>query len=206
MFKLDSLVEGIHTGKGRDGSLDVVGGDESHDSNHSKTSVVQFTGLLRLQCFGINSTEVELRENNFRCGSSLHVVSSLGFAGKFGNEDGSQDLGLSGIGDGIPGIEGLHRGEGVEGDITAEHTREVESLRLDNVSGEGKHGNTTVLQFGGTEPCEGFVTSDIGKVEGIKVLDWLGASGHGVQVGGELGAGSLLRDRSEGGCRTGKGE
>jgi len=159
------LVESGKSRKCGDRPLDTVGGDESHDSDHCETSVVQFTGLLCLQCFGINSREVEFRENNFRGLSSLHVVSSLGFTGKFGNEDSSQNLSLSSIRNGIPSIEGLHGREGFERNITAELTGEVESLRLNDVSGKRKHGNTAVLQFSSTEPSKGFVTSNVSKIE-----------------------------------------
>jgi len=187
-------LESVKSGKSRNGSRDVVGGDESHDTDHSKTSVVQFTVFLCLQYIGINSREVELREDNFRGGSSLHVVGSLGFAGKFGNEDGSQNLGLSGIRDGIPGIERLHGRKRSEGDIVTELSREVESLGLDPVSGESKHGNTSVLEFGGTEPSKGLVTSDRSESKRIEILDWLGASSHGVKVSTKDSAGSLQFD------------
>mmetsp|Transcript_22230 Transcript_22230/g.55042 ORF Transcript_22230/g.55042 Transcript_22230/m.55042 type:complete len:241 (+) Transcript_22230:134-856(+) len=201
-----SLLESVKSGKSRDRSRDVVGGDESHDTNHSKTSVVQFTVFLCLQYIGINSREVELREDNFRGGSSLHVVGSLGFTGKFTNEDHTQNLSLSGIRDGIPGIEGLHGGKRSEVDIRAELTREMVSSGLDDVSGEGKHGNTSVLEFGGTEPSKGLITSDRGEAKRIEVLDWLGASGHGVKVSTKGSAGSLSRGRGEGSGGTGKGE
>ena len=185
-------MECIKSSKGGNRSRDVVGSDESHDSNHSKTSVVQFTVLLHLQSIGINIREIELREDNFRGVSSLHVVGALGFTGEFTNEDHSQNLGLSGIRNGIPGIEGLHCGKRFEGNIRAEHTREVESRGLDPVSSEGKHGNTAVLEFGGTEPSKGLVTSNVGKVEGVEVFDGFCASSHGVQVSrADGGAGCL---------------
>lgn len=169
-------LEHVKSSQSRYGSRDIVGGDERHDGDHGKSSVVQFTALLDLQCFGVNSRKVNRREDNGRHGSSLHVVSSLAFGSKFGNEDCSQDLCLPGIRNGFPGIEWLHGGKRFEGNVVAEHAREVESGSLDDVSGCGKHGNSSILQFGRTEPLEGFITTNIGKTKRIESLDREGVS------------------------------
>jgi hypothetical protein len=184
-------LEHVKSSQGRDRSRDIVGGDEGHDSDHGKSSIVQFTALLDFQCFGVNSGKVNRRENNGGHGSSLHVVSSLTFGGKFGNEDCSQDLCLAGIRNGVPGIERLHGGERFEGDVVAEHAREVESGSLHDVTCCGKHGNSSVLQFGGAEPVEGLITSNIGKSKRIESLDRGGVSWKTAKVGVQLGAGSL---------------
>ena len=180
------------TGKSRYRSWNIVGGDERHDGNHGKTSIVEFSALLGLQCFSRDLGHIDRRENDGRHGSSLHVVGALGFSGEFGNEDSSQDLCLSGVRNGIPSIEWLHGRKGFEGNITAEHTREVESGGLDDVSCGGKHGNAAVLQFGGAEPGQSLVTSDGGKAKWVKALDRSGSSRQ-IGKGIELGASSLQK-------------
>ena len=183
-------LEHVNADKSRDRSWNTVGSNEGHDGDHSKTSVVQFTALLGLQSGCINTGEVNRRENNGRGGSSLHVVSSLRFRSKLSNEDGSQDLGLSGVRNGIPSVEGLHGRQGFKRDVLAEHTGEVVSGSLDNVSSGGKHSNTAVLQFSGTEPCERLVTSPSGKSKGVESLERGGGSGQ-IGQSPELGAGTL---------------
>mmetsp|Transcript_3100 Transcript_3100/g.4130 ORF Transcript_3100/g.4130 Transcript_3100/m.4130 type:complete len:241 (-) Transcript_3100:27-749(-) len=198
-----NLEHGV-SGKGRDGSRDVVSGNEGHDGDHGKTSVVELTGLLGGDGSGINSREVNWGENNGRQGSSLGVVGSLRFGDKFGNEDGSDDLGLTGIRDGIPGIEGLHAGEGFEGDVLGKHTREVDSRSLDDVSGGGKHGNTGVLKLGSAEPKKSLVGSNGGKAEGIESTQRSSGSGKVLQRHGDRGGNILLGGRGESSGRAGE--
>ena len=183
-------LEGRVANEGRYGSRDIVGGDEGHDGDHGKTAVVELTVLLLGHGLGVDAREVNGRENNGGVGSSLGVVSSLGLGDHLGNEDGEKDLRLAGIGDGGPGIEGLHAGERLEGDVVAEHAREVEARSLDDVASGGKHGNTAVLQFGGTEPGKGLVTSNASKSKGVESLDRGGVSGHILQSL-EFSAGTL---------------
>ncbi|VEU34854.1 unnamed protein product [Pseudo-nitzschia multistriata] len=97
---------------------------------------------------------------------------------------------LTSFRNGIPSIKRLHAGKGFERNILAEHTREMESGGLDKVSRGSKHSNTTVLQFGGTEPSEGFLTSEIGESQRIEALEWGCESGHLVQLGSTERSGS----------------
>ena len=182
-------LEGRVANEGRYGSRDIVGGDEGHDGDHGKTAVVELTVLLLGHGLGVDAREINGRENNGGVGSSLGVVSSLGLGDHLGNEDGEKDLRLAGIGDGGPGIEGLHAGERLEGDVVAEHAGEVDARSLDDVAGGGKHGNTAVLELGGTEPEEGLLTSRGGKGEGVEVLDGGGAAGHVIKAQAELSGG-----------------
>jgi len=66
----------------------------------------------------------------------------------------SPHLSLSGVGDSVPSIKRLHGGEGLESGSVGELTREVESSTLDDVSGGGKHGNTSMLELSSAEPKE----------------------------------------------------
>lgn len=86
-----NLEHGV-SGKGRDGSRDVGGRRERHNSNHGKTSVVQFTVLLFLQCGGINRGKIDRREDDGRKGTSLGVVDSIGLGDDFGKEDQTDNL------------------------------------------------------------------------------------------------------------------
>lgn len=77
-----------------------------------------------------------------------------------------------------PGIEGLHGGKRFEGNITAEHSWEMPSSCLDQVSGGGKHGNSAVLKFGSPEPSQSGFRSQSGKVKRIPGSNGLGGSSH----------------------------
>eukprot|EP00558_Chaetoceros_sp_UNC1202_P001243 CAMPEP_0197260048 /NCGR_PEP_ID=MMETSP1429-20130617/83837_1 /TAXON_ID=49237 /ORGANISM="Chaetoceros sp., Strain UNC1202" /LENGTH=217 /DNA_ID=CAMNT_0042724279 /DNA_START=159 /DNA_END=812 /DNA_ORIENTATION=- len=163
-------LEGWVSGKSRYGTRNVVGSDERHDGDHSKTPVIELAAPLGGEDILINIGEVELGEDDLGKGSSLGVVYILGFSLELSNEDGSDNLGLSGEGNSLPSIEGVHGGEALEGNIRGEHTGEVESRGLDKVSSGGKHGNTGVLKLGSTEPSKGGVISKLGKAKRVEVL------------------------------------
>ena len=154
-------LEGGVSSKSRYRSRDVVGSNERHDGNHGKTSIVKLTAPLRLKNSRINIGEIEFGENNLRKRTSLGVVGILGLGGKLSNEDSSNDLSLSSKRDKLPSIEGVHCGKRFEGNIRGEHTREVESRGLYEVSSGGEHGNTGVLELGSTEPAEGTLRSEL---------------------------------------------
>mmetsp|Transcript_22546 Transcript_22546/g.62903 ORF Transcript_22546/g.62903 Transcript_22546/m.62903 type:complete len:250 (+) Transcript_22546:78-827(+) len=185
-------LEHVESGEGWDGAWDGVGSDEGHDGDHGEASVVQFTVLLGLECGFADTGEVDWWEDDGWGGTSLHVVDSLALGGELGDEDGSEDLGLATVWDGIPSLEWLHAGEALEGDIAAEHAWEVNSGGLDDVSGGGEHGNASVLELGGAEPGKGLVTSDGGEGEWVEGLDWSGVSGHLIEGSSQLCAGCLL--------------
>ena len=71
----------------------------------------------------------------------------------------------------------------------AEHAGEMDARSLDDVAGGGKHGNTAVLQLGGTEPEERLLTSRGGQVKGVKVLDGGSAASHVIKAQAELSGG-----------------
>ena len=70
----------------------------------------------------------------------------------------------------------------------------MESSGLDDVSGGSNHGNTAVLDLGGAEPLESFVTSPVGKVKGVEGLDRKRVSWKSVNAGTELSAGALVTE------------
>ena len=173
------LVEDGHLGKGRDGSRNSGGGNDRHGSDHGKAAVVELLVPLGGELVGTDvGAHVDSGEDNLREGSSLGVVDFLRLGGDLGNEGGEEDLGLAGIRDGSPGLEGLHGREGLEGGSVGEVTREVDSVGLDEEANEGNHGNTGVLELGGTEPGKSLVGSRGGQAEGVEGLDGHGASVH----------------------------
>ena len=108
---LHTYLEHIKTSKGRYGSRYGVGGNERHDGNHSKTSIVDFTGSLAVHKSIAHTGEVDSRENHGWELSSLCVVFALGFADPFGDEDSGQDLGLAFGRNKGPSVERLDSGK-----------------------------------------------------------------------------------------------
>jgi hypothetical protein len=192
----------------RDRSWDVVLREERHDSNLGKTSVVKLCVSLSLHGNITDTREVNLREDHGGEFSSLHVVSSLvTLRVKLGNEDGSQDLSLTGGRDGSPGFGRAQLGERLEANVTGggEHTGEVDSGSVDEVSGGGNHGATSVLEFGGAEPGEGLIRSQGGEVEGIEVGERGGTTGHLLEAQSKLRGSRLVGHRGKGGGRADEG-
>lgn len=170
------LMECLNSGKSRDGSRDVSLGDEGHNSNHGKTSVVEFTVLLPLQGLRGNIGEVNWWEDHAWKWASLGVVDRLGLGDELSNKAGGQDLGLSGIRDGSPCVNRSHGGKVSECNVVGEVSREVKSGGVDQVANCGDHGSTSVLQFTSTEPSESLVGSNGGKAQRIEQLDGGGGS------------------------------
>jgi hypothetical protein len=63
----------------------------------------------------------------------------------------------------------------------------VESSGIDKVSSGGNHGNAAVLELGSAEPEEGFITSPVGEVEGIKVGERSGGTTNVIKGKADLG-------------------
>ena len=189
------------SGKSRNGARDDLFRKESEDSKHSKTSVVdlsyQTLGLGGLvHALGELERIVEVERNRVRKEvvevrvvtrlSSGHVV-SVALSGKLTPElkerDESEDLPLGGVRDGIP----ESRGVGLRREASSVHLhgpRELDSVGVDNVSNEGEHSNTSVLDLSVTEETDGGLVAGspelgIGEVERIVV------SNHGVQFLGQ---------------------
>ena len=94
--------------KERNRSWDVVSSKETHDTEHGETAIVELPAPLGLKDSWVNFREVELGEDDLRQLSALGVMRSLALSVEFGDEDGANDLSLSGIRDGSPGIRGGH--------------------------------------------------------------------------------------------------
>ena len=171
--------------------LTIVCGNEGHDSDHGESAIVQFSVLLDLQSLSAHPRKINGREDNCGVRTTLHVVSSLRFRRKLGNEDGPQDLSLSSIWDSLPCVKRLHCRQGFEGDVLAEHAREMDTSSLDDVSSSGKHGNTAVLQFRGTEPSQSLLTSNGGVAKRVELFDRSSVTCHIIQAKTKLGAETL---------------
>ena len=153
---------------GRIDSGEVDGGeDNSGEVATLRGRVERASTLVALEIAGVSALASR---------SHLHVVDALGLGDHLGEKDGKEDLGgglegvhvvtretkvahlsLASIGDSVPGIEGLHGREGLEGDTGGELAGEVEAGALDEVAGGGKHSNAAVLELGSAEPEEGLL-------------------------------------------------
>mmetsp|Transcript_34993 Transcript_34993/g.73435 ORF Transcript_34993/g.73435 Transcript_34993/m.73435 type:complete len:251 (+) Transcript_34993:182-934(+) len=147
--------------------------EEAENTKHGKTSVVDFdfqsTGLLLVagtlaESEGVEQVEwdrvgkidgVEVGEVT-RLSSShvMLVVVGAEFTPKFQEEDEPEDLPLRVIGDFVPKLRRVvscwERSS-----IHHHWPREFDSVGVDNVSNEGKHGNTSVLDLGVTQKPDG---------------------------------------------------
>lgn len=107
-----------------------------------------------------------------------------------------KDTELTALRNSVPGIKGLHGGERLKSGVVGQVSREVDSGSLDDVSGCGEHGNTRVLQLGGTEPSQSGLRSQVSESKGVESLEWKGASSHVIKSHGE-GAGRGLQRSAE---------
>ena len=168
-----------------DGSINLLLGQESHDSDHSQTSVVEFLdkalGLLFLT--GVLAEAKRIKEvlrhrvrDEFRVlaelgvlswSSSLHVVGSGGLREPLQESNKGDDLGLAQERKGIPLLRrGSSAGEHVSSHVN--WPREVDSGGSDKVSNESSHGNTAVLDLGLTDEANGLLvgeSSELGRKE-----------------------------------------
>lgn len=69
----------------------------------------------------------------------------------------------------------------------------MDSGSVDKVSSGGNHGNTAVLELGGTEPEESLITSPVGEVQGIEVGEGSGGATNVIKTKGKLRASGLCR-------------
>ena len=74
---------------------------------------------------------------------------------------------------------------------------EMNTSSLNQVSSGGKHSNTGVLQFSGTEPSQSLVRSEGSEVEGIERLERHGASRHIIKSSKRCRGSRLLRSGSK---------
>ena len=105
--------------------------------------------------------------------------------------DQGENLPLGGVTDGIP----KGRGVGLAGERGSVHLHgpgELDTISVDNVSDEGEHGNTAVLDLGVSQEADGGLVSStpelsLGKVEGIiEANDGVELLGEGLEIGLEI--------------------
>lgn len=125
--------------------------------------------------------------------STSHVVGSNthgidGLRKEFQTSDESNDLKFGGIGESVPLFRRAQVGTRMGSASHGERVRE-DPVGLNAVSNKGSHSNTTVLDFGMTQPANGGFTAcppefRICQVEGVEELDGrVQALGDGLQVG-----------------------
>ena len=258
-FSSVHYLESRVSGKKRNGSGNVCGGNEGHDGDHSKTSVVQFAALAELHLVGILGGEVDGGEDDRGQVASLGVVHSRSFRDDLREEDCEVDLGLACniiynkihdshfenpmisriiysqncnfyslhrfvsnkcrkqvqysqyskhshtqkrtfIRNRRPGIQRLHGAQTFETDIVAEHTGEMHTGTLNEVSSGGKHGNAGMLQLSSTEPGEGAVRSQSGEAQ--RIVSREGKCGAWHIIDGIERSDRLLADRGRCECSS----
>ena len=173
-----AIVRGYNSSEKRNRSWDGLSTKESEKSELSQTSVVQFSdktlllGLLRHvfgELEGVEKVERNGVGNSIRTRNEVREVTRLSsshvmlvvWGGKLGPEleesDQSKDLPLGIVRDSIP----KGRGVGLSRERSSIHLhgpREFDSVSMNDVSYESKHGNTSMLDLRMTEVSNcGFV-------------------------------------------------
>ena len=151
--------------------------------------------------------------------TSSHVVrhlSATALVPEFEHGDDEEDLPLGANRDGIPLLLRAEVRAGVGGTGHGLGPRE-DNVGLDDVSDEGSHGNTAVLDLGLTEEANGGLVTlspevSISEAHGVEVVDdGVGLAGDGLEVSlgllhDDVGAsGGLGGGESRGGSQKGKG-
>ncbi len=177
---------------------------KSKDSHHGGTAVVELDSTL-LQLYliresvpsGVKFVVAEI-SREFASDDILHDE-------QFEESDEGNDLVNSGSGDTVGANGSPSVGEGVEGGSgLVDGSRKVESGTGDNVSEEGKHTDTSVLDLNISKTIESGLVSVGDQSERIVKTKWrLGT--EGIFESSQRSAGSLLLSRSESGGRGDKG-
>ena len=147
------------------GSLDPLFRDESHDADHGQPAVVELLNeALRLRLGRFVFGEPEGVEQVQRDGvgdhavigefgvrprhASPHVVGPRGLGVPFEEPDEEDDLPLGSGGEGIPLLRRRSGREGERATVERDRPGEVESVGLDDVPDERRHGDASVLDLG----------------------------------------------------------
>ena len=206
-------VVGLHnTREEGNRSRSALLGEEAKDTELGKTSVVDLgskTGGLLLLGHVLRELERIIQVERDGVGDAIgsrsevgevtglatgHVMLVVG-SGEFRPElkeaNEGKDLPLGIIRDGIP----KGRGVGLAGERGSVHLHgpgELDTISVDNVSDEGEHGNTAVLDLGVSQEADGGLVSStpelsLGKVEGIiEANDGVELLGEGLEIGLEI--------------------
>jgi hypothetical protein len=158
--------------KKRNRSSNLLLGKESKDTDLGQSAVVDlgnassglgFVALAAGEAEGVEKVEgdrvgdlIRVRElgEGTRC-SSLHVVSSVGLREVLQESNEEDDLPLGGIGKGVPLLWGGSGSIREWGAVEGHGPREVDSVGLHDISDEGGHGNTSVLDLSMTQEADG---------------------------------------------------
>lgn len=150
--------------KKRNRSGDLLLGKESKDTDLGQSAIVDlgnassglgFVALLAGEAEGVEKVKgdrvgnlVRIRELR-ECTrlSSLHVMSSVGLREVLQKSNEEDDLPLGGIGKGVPLLWGRSGSKREWGTVEAHGPWEVDSVGLHDVSHEGSHGNTSMLDL-----------------------------------------------------------
>mmetsp|Transcript_15390 Transcript_15390/g.32560 ORF Transcript_15390/g.32560 Transcript_15390/m.32560 type:complete len:279 (+) Transcript_15390:226-1062(+) len=229
-----TLVWDSNTVQSRDRSRDLVSAQESKDGKLSKTAVVEFG--LKATLFGLFRHILVEAKGIIQVQNEVHIIPEQGERGVFSgltslgvvrhgssatalipklqHGDDGKDLPLGSQGNSVP----LRLWNEIRGRVGSSRKglgpREDE-VRLNNVSHEGEHGNSPVLDFGLTQPSDGGLVALapevlFGEVERIVVLDCgVESGGEGFEIGltfgdggggaSNLGGGECGRRGDEGG-------
>ena len=197
------------TRKGGDGAGAYLLGEEAKDTNLSKTSVVDLSpktggllllghvlreleGVVKVEGDGVRDAIGTRGEVGEVTGLATgHVVLVVG-GGELGPEleeaNEGKDLPLGIVRDGVP----ESRGVGLAGEGSAVHLHgpgELDAVGVDDVSDEGEHGNTAVLDLGMSEEANGGLIGgapelSLSEVEGIvEANDRVELLGKGLKIG-----------------------
>ena len=166
----------LRGGEKRDAQLFVD--HKGKDTHHGGTALVKLDGTLLELSFGIKSVPTVVD------GSVTEVTNEFGFSGDVTHDRGFEDTDKEKKLDKSTGRDGLEGGEtvGDGGEACARVVNvsgKTDSGFLDKVSNNGKHGDTSVLQFNTTKAVELFLVTIGNKTKGIEETK----RGLGCQVG-----------------------
>jgi hypothetical protein len=134
---------------------------KSKDTHHSGTSVVQFDGTLSHLGLGSEGVPSEVNKSVTEVTWEFTLSSDILHDGNLKNANEDNNLCKPKEGDGVFAEKGGSTiREGVEGvSLQVNTSGKVESGTSDDLSKEGKHGDTSVLEFDVTKTIESFLVS-----------------------------------------------
>merc|ERR1719183_88190 len=205
--------EGVHISDNRDGSSELLVNHKSKDAQHSGAAVVKLDSSLEEFLLLVERVPSEVDPSVAEVTDEL-VSSSLNVLHeeKLHQSNQGEDLGESLSGDGVGTENGGKTVRVVFAQVSGkvDLVVPVETGTGEDVSKEGKHGNTSVLDLDVSESVESLLVGIIKKAEGIIEADRgldtkltlesveggglgsllsRGKGGGGGQAGGEYGSG-----------------
>ena len=188
----------------KDGNSELFVDHKTEDTHHGGTALVEFNGTLLQLGFFVKGVPSKVN------GAVTEVPDEFGFARHVTHDGGFQDtnkekeLDKATGGDFLKGGEPVgDGGKGLAGKVNG--SRKTDAGFLDEVSDNGKHGDTSVLQFNFTKTVELGLVSVGDKTKRI-VESKRRLSTKGILEGGvEARGGSSLLGRSKGGGSGNKG-